>query len=173
MVDSGEVVEEGTVLLLAEQAGADRGPQVPQLQAVVHVEVVQGQPRGWDAGGRGSLGGKKLISEMLNHKIPRHPSVPSPASTFFQEKSSAAFCAAKLPGAFLQPQKATVPPTPKGLVVPGGGGGGGGSGPGMAEWNRGHGAGTQFGERLGPEWCNGGVMGCRDRLRLTLTHFSL
>lgn len=121
MVDSGEVVEEGTVLLLAEQAGADRGPQVPQLQAVVHIEVVQGQPRGRDAGGRGSLGGKKLISEMLNHKIPRHPSVPSPASTFFQEKSSAAFCAAKLPGAFLQPQKATVPPTPKGLVVPGGG----------------------------------------------------
>lgn len=58
MVSSSKVVEEGPVLLLAEQPSTDRGPQGPQMQAVARVEVVQGQPRGRDARGRGSLVGK-------------------------------------------------------------------------------------------------------------------
>lgn len=124
MVDSGEAVEEGAVLLLAEQAGADGGPQVLQLQAVVHVEVVQGQPRGRDAGGRGSLwGGDTKISEMLKGKIPPHPGacpppLPPPSLNVSLGESSAGFCAAKSPrGLSAAPESDCTPDTHR-LVVP-------------------------------------------------------
>lgn len=78
VVSSSKVVEEGPVFLLTEQGSTDRGPQGPQVQAVAGVEVVQCQPRGRDARGRGSLVGK--TTQVLKDKIPRYPHTQPPST---------------------------------------------------------------------------------------------
>lgn len=57
VVDPGEAVDEGAVFRLREQADARRGPQGPELHAVVHVEELQRLLGGGDAGQRGGLWG--------------------------------------------------------------------------------------------------------------------
>lgn len=97
MVSSSEVVEESPIFLLAEQGSTDRGPQGPQGQAVAGVEVVQRQPCGWDARGRGSLVGKNNTSvKKQNTSIPPNPA-PAPSLHAFLGESSTGLCAARRP----------------------------------------------------------------------------
>lgn len=97
MVSSSEVVEESPVLLLTEQGSADRGPQGPQGQAVARVEVVQRQPRGRDARGRGSLVGKNNTRVKKQNTSIAPNAAPAPSLHVFLGEFSTGLCAARSP----------------------------------------------------------------------------